>query len=124
MANILLGLFLLLFIIEEEAWVMLGKMVVPYFTLKVIRRPMLVMAGYSVSFLLYIYVNRLFFQGSIWKVDISVFVMLLVTKLTYYAKWLEQDNNHTKQDFLQYLGYLMFFPGMLAGPTFNYPIYL
>ena len=79
---------------------MLGKMIVPYLTVKLFRKPMLIMALYSVFFLLYIYVNRLFFQAAIWKVDISVFVMLLVTKLTYYAKWLEEADNGKRQNFL------------------------
>ena len=79
---------------------MLGKMIVPYLTVKLFRKPMLIMALYSVFFLLYIYVNRLFFQAAIWKVDISVFVMLLVTKLTYYAKWLEEADNAKRQNFL------------------------
>jgi len=59
-----------------------------------------------------------------WRVDCSVYIMLLVTKLTYFAKWLEKEENRIKSNIIDYLGYNLFFPGVIAGPTFDYKLYL
>lgn len=49
--------------------------------------------------------------------------MLLVTKLTYYGKWLEEKEKRPAT-FADYLAYNLFFPGVIAGPTFSFDIYL
>lgn len=60
---------------------------------------------------------------SIWKVDSSVAIMLLVTKLTYYGKWLDKKVKD-EISFVDYLSYTLFVPSVIAGPTFSFEIYL
>lgn len=60
---------------------------------------------------------------SVWLVDCSVYVMLLVTKLTYYARWLEKQKGETVS-FIDYMAYHLFFPGVIVGPTFSFEVYL
>lgn len=52
--------------------------------------------------------------------------MLLVTKLTYYAKWLEKKGREQEgqRSLVDYLAYNLYFPGVVAGPTFAYEVYL
>lgn len=52
--------------------------------------------------------------------------MLLVTKLTYFAKWLEKKGREKEgeRSFVDYLAYNLYFPGVIAGPTFAYEVYL
>ncbi len=51
--------------------------------------------------------------------------MLLVTKLTYYANWLQKDaNNKDNHSLIDFLGYNLYFPGVIAGPTFSFKLYL
>lgn len=52
--------------------------------------------------------------------------MLSVTKLTYFAKWLEKNEKEKegKRSFVDYLAYNLYFPGVVAGPTFAFEVYL
>lgn len=59
-----------------------------------------------------------------WKVDCSVYIMLLVTKLTYYGKWFEILKDKRERNLLDYLGYNFFFPSILSGPTFSFEVFL
>jgi len=73
-----------------------------------------------------IYVNFTFnsrFDYSSWKVDCSVYMMILVTKLTYYGFALK-NNKDNKFTLLEYFSYCFFFPSLLVGPTFSFERYL
>lgn len=59
----------------------------------------------------------------VWQVDCSVYVMLLTTKVTYFGKWLEGKEKRPAS-FVDYLAYNLFFPGVIAGPTFSFDTYL
>ena len=59
------------------------------------------------------------FAYSEWKVDCSVYVMLLVTKLTYYGKY-QQDSKLKAYSLTDFLAYNLFFPSVLVGPTFAF----
>lgn len=58
-----------------------------------------------------------------WKVDCSVTIMLLVTKLTYYGRWLEKKERE-EGSFIDYLAYNLYAPTVVAGPTFSFEVYL
>lgn len=49
--------------------------------------------------------------------------MLLVTKLTYYGKWLDKKVKD-EISFVDYLSYTLFVPSVIAGPTFSFEVYL
>lgn len=63
------------------------------------------------------------FSYIIWAVDCSVYIMILVTKLTYYGKWLEQKEDRKEISFESFMAYNLFFPSVLTGPTFSYEIF-
>jgi D-alanyl-lipoteichoic acid acyltransferase DltB (MBOAT superfamily) len=43
----------------------------------------------------------------------------MVTKVTYYGMFLEKKNN-PKYGFIDYLGYVLYFPGLSVGPFFTF----
>lgn len=56
-----------------------------------------------------------------WKIDCSVSVMYLVTKVVYYGHY---HSLHARTTSLfHYLAYCFYFPAVLIGPSFNYPTF-
>ena len=55
----------------------------------------------------------------VWRVDCSVTIMLLVTKLTYFGRWLDKKEREDAS-FIDYLAYNLFVPTVVAGPTFSF----
>lgn len=58
-----------------------------------------------------------------WKIDCSVSVMVLVTKVVYYGNYISHHNHKEKKSFLKYLSFCFYFPAVLIGPTYNYGIF-
>lgn len=53
-----------------------------------------------------------------WKIDCSVSVMYLVTKVVYYGNY--AAHHKQKIELIPYLSYCFYFPTVLIGPTFNF----
>jgi len=53
-----------------------------------------------------------------WKIDCSVSVMYMVTKVTYYGNYLTHHKQHLS--LFRYLSFCFYFPATLIGPSFNY----
>jgi hypothetical protein len=55
--------------------------------------------------------------------DTSVYIMFIVTKLTYYGLAIDK-NKSVDQSIISYLSYCLFFPALIVGPAFSYEIFL
>ena len=55
--------------------------------------------------------------------DCSVYVMVLVTKLTYFG-FAVKNNKGPEFSVLSFFSYCFFFPSLLVGPTFSFERFL
>lgn len=80
--------------IEEWAFFVFAGIVIPYFLIVSLPHPFLVSAISAAILLIVVHSHRFMYISFLlsvsyleWRLDCSVYVMLLSTKLTYYGKW-------------------------------------
>lgn len=86
--SMLVGLLCLYYLLEHWLLYVLMTALVPYLVISVIRRhEYITCVFFSVGFLVSIHVYRFMYDYMSWKIDCSVAVMYLVTKVIYYGHY-------------------------------------